>query len=68
MLQNCDQCAPCREGLYRINEILQQIKEKPTEKEVKTLQEIFDVLEKTSLCPFGRTAYMPFKTALEKLF
>lgn len=66
--ENCDQCAPCREGIYRINEILQQTKERPTEEEAKTLSEVFNVLEKTSLCPFGRTAYIPFKTALEKLF
>ncbi len=68
MLQNCDQCTPCREGLYRINEILWKTQNKPTEENIKDLQEIFDVLEKTSLCPFGKTAYLPFKTALEKLF
>ncbi len=72
--ENCDQCAPCREGLYRINEILQEtewaegVKLLRETKEFNSLQEIFDVLEKTSLCPFGRTAYTPFKTALEKLF
>jgi len=60
--ENCDQCTPCREGIYRINEILQKT---PLDKE--TLGEIFAVLEKTSLCPFGRTAYKPFKTTLEKL-
>lgn len=60
--ENCDQCAPCREGLYRIKESLQQ-----PELNKKRLQEIFAVLEKTSLCPFGRTAYLPFKTTLEKL-
>lgn len=70
MMQNCDQCAPCREGLYRINEILQDVqgvKLLAGSKELNSLQEIFNVLEKTSLCPFGRTAYLPFKTALEKL-
>lgn len=61
--ENCGQCAPCREGLYRIKEALQ---EEPLNKE--TLQEFFSVLEKTSLCPYGRTAYIPFKSALEKLF
>lgn len=69
MMQNCDQCVPCREGLYRINEILQ---EQDQEKKISpnsqnNLNEIFAVLEKTSLCPFGRTAYLPFKTAIEKL-
>jgi len=60
--ENCDQCAPCREGLYRLKETLEQ---EPINKE--TLNDIFSVLEKTSLCPFGRTAYIPFKSALEKL-
>ncbi|MDD5738440.1 MAG: NADH-ubiquinone oxidoreductase-F iron-sulfur binding region domain-containing protein [Candidatus Pacebacteria bacterium] len=66
--ENCDQCVPCREGFYRIKEILQQVQGKICENDKQTLQEIFDVLEKTSLCPFGRTAYKPFKSALEKLF
>jgi len=68
MLQNCDHCTPCREGLYRINEALQQNQNNLTKENLKGLQEIFNVLEKTSLCPFGKTAYLPFKTALEKLF
>lgn len=68
MLQNCDQCTPCREGLYRINETLQQIQGNLTESQKETLNEIFAVLEKTSLCPFGKTAYQPFKTILGKLF
>lgn len=65
--ENCDKCAPCREGLYRIKEILQQIEDKPSGSQREALQEIFAVLEKTSLCPFGRTAYIPFKSTLEKL-
>ncbi|MFH0740127.1 MAG: NADH-ubiquinone oxidoreductase-F iron-sulfur binding region domain-containing protein [bacterium] len=73
--ENCDQCAPCREGLYRIKEIVQQAHDKsPQESQPElslqqrqTLQDLFMALKKASLCPFGRTAYLPFKTALEKL-
>lgn len=60
---NCDKCTPCREGLFRINEMLEQDKFDKT-----ALQDIFDALQKTSFCPLGRLAYLPFKTALEKLF
>ena len=60
---NCDQCAPCREGIYRINEMLiKNILDR------STLNNILAVLEKTSLCPFGRMAAVPFKTAMERLF
>ncbi|MEK7103960.1 MAG: NADH-ubiquinone oxidoreductase-F iron-sulfur binding region domain-containing protein [Patescibacteria group bacterium] len=75
--ENCDQCAPCREGLCRIKEVLRQApayaeasagrQDKFSENQKQILNDIFAVLEKTSLCPFGRTAYLPFKTALEKL-
>jgi len=66
--ENCDQCAPCREGFYRIKEIISQSQSNLSENQKQTLSEILNVLEKTSLCPFGRTAQKPFKTALEKLF
>ena len=59
---NCDKCAPCREGVYRIYEML-----KKQELDKNTLAEIFEVMEKTSLCPLGRIAVTPFKTAIDKL-
>lgn len=60
---NCDKCTPCREGLFRISEMLEKEDFNKT-----ALQDIFDVLQKTSFCPLGRLAYLPFKTAMEKLF
>lgn len=59
---NCDRCTPCREGIYRINEMLTSKKFNQT-----ALPDIFAVLEKTSLCPLGRIAVTSFKTAIEKL-
>lgn len=59
---NCDKCVPCREGLYRIHEML---KTKKLDK--KILDELFFVMKETSFCPLGSWAYLPFKTLCEKL-
>lgn len=67
MQENCDKCAPCREGIYRIKEILQQVQDEFCENDKQILEDIFEAMEKTSLCPFGRIAALPFKSALEKL-
>lgn len=60
--ENCDRCTPCREGLHRISEMIK-------EKEInnKVLEDLFFVIEKTSLCPFGTTTLFPIKSALKKL-
>ncbi len=60
--QNCDKCAPCREGLFRIKELLYQ-----NNLDQKILNDIFDALQKTAFCPLGRLAAAPFKTAIAKL-
>jgi NADH:ubiquinone oxidoreductase subunit F (NADH-binding) len=60
---NCDRCLSCREGIYRLNELLASGQSNPA-----ALQDILAALEKTSLCPLGKMAALPFKTALEKLF
>jgi len=63
--ENCDKCAPCREGAFRIKEILE--KKRLTKKDIKTLQDIFEALEQTSLCPLGRMIPKPFKSVLRLL-
>lgn len=62
LAENCDKCTPCREGMYRINEI---ISSKKLDK--KSLQDIFFVMQKTSFCPLGRNAYRPFETLIKKI-
>ena len=67
---NCDKCAPCREGVFRIAQILDKKKTLGPIKDnndLQALKDIFLVLEKTSLCPLGRISVPPFKTAIEKL-
>jgi len=63
--ENCDLCATCREGTFRILEILQ--KEELLSQDKQTLADIFNLLEKASLCPYGRILPRPFKTAIAKL-
>jgi NADH:ubiquinone oxidoreductase subunit F (NADH-binding) len=62
MKGNCDKCVPCREGLYRLSEM---IKKKKLEKEV--LDDLFLIMEETSFCPLGRGASIPFKSLISKV-
>lgn len=57
---NCDKCTPCREGLFRILEMIKN-------KDFSFIDDIFFVMQKTSLCPLGCVAVNPFKTMLEKI-
>ncbi|KPJ55142.1 hypothetical protein AMJ47_01335 [Parcubacteria bacterium DG_72] len=59
---NCDKCTPCREGIYRIDEMINK-----NNLDKKTLDDIYFVLEKTSFCPLGKNAYKPFKTLIKKV-
>ena len=62
---NCDKCLPCREGIFRIAEIVKKGKIDPEDK--KTLEDIFFVLEETSFCALGRGAVVPFRSLINKL-
>ncbi len=62
MKGNCDKCVPCREGLFRIAEMI-----KKKEIDEKVMEEIFFVLEKTSFCALGRGAVVPFRSLINKL-
>lgn len=62
LAENCDKCTPCREGIYRIDEI---VSSKKSDK--KALEDIYFVLERTSLCPLGKNASTPFKTLIKKI-
>lgn len=62
MAQNCDKCVPCREGVYRIREMIEN---KKIDK--KTLDDLYFVLEKTAFCPLGKSVVVPVKTLFEKV-
>ncbi len=57
---NCDKCTPCREGLFRIKEMID-------EKDFSVVDDIFYVMEKTSLCSLGKVAVSPFQTLIKKI-
>ncbi len=59
---NCDKCVPCREGVYRINEMVRTRKI-----DCKILSDLFFVMEQTSFCPLGKGATLPFKSLCNKL-
>jgi NADH:ubiquinone oxidoreductase subunit F (NADH-binding) len=60
--ENCDKCTPCREGIFRIDEMVDN---KNLDK--KVLKKLFFVMEKTSFCPLGKNASCAFKTLIEKI-
>lgn len=62
MEENCDKCVPCREGAYRIAEML---KSKKIDKEL--LNDLFFVLDNTSYCALGRGMAIPFRSLINKI-
>ncbi len=58
--ENCDKCTPCREGLYRIEEMVEK-------RDFQEIEDMFFVMINTSLCPLGRIATNPFKSLLDKI-
>lgn len=60
--ENCDRCTPCREGIYRIREMLRAGKF-----DQQILNELFFVLEKTSFCSLGKAIAVPIKSYYEKI-
>ena len=62
LVANCDKCTPCREGIYRIG---QMVKKGKIDK--KALADIFFVLENTSFCALGRGSVLPLKSLINKL-
>lgn len=59
---NCDKCAPCREGVYRIKEIL-----KGEKINYDGLKNILFVLETTSFCALGKNVSRPFNSLISKV-
>ncbi len=62
MEQNCDKCTPCREGTYRL---LQMIKDRQFDE--KVLDDLLFVLEHTSFCALGKMVVVPIRSTFNKL-
>ncbi|MFZ3057781.1 MAG: NADH-ubiquinone oxidoreductase-F iron-sulfur binding region domain-containing protein [Minisyncoccales bacterium] len=61
-LGNCDKCVPCREGAYRLYEM---VKTKKLDYDV--LDELFLSLRESSFCALGRGIPVPFISLIEKV-
>ncbi|MDD3032749.1 MAG: NADH-ubiquinone oxidoreductase-F iron-sulfur binding region domain-containing protein [Candidatus Pacebacteria bacterium] len=59
---NCDKCTACREGTYRILEMI-----KTRKLDLKVLEEMFLTLEKTSFCALGKSIPTPFRSLINKV-
>lgn len=62
MEENCDKCVPCREGVYRISEM---VKGRKLDREF--LDDLFFTLESTSFCSMGKTVPTPFRSLINKI-
>ena len=60
--ENCDKCTPCREGTFRILDMV-----KTRNLDMEKLNELFLVLDTTSFCPLGKGMSAPYKTLIEKV-
>lgn len=63
--ESCGKCVPCREGIKRMRQILDDITEgKGEERDIELLERIAATLKDTSLCALGATAANPVLTTL----
>lgn len=65
MTESCGKCIPCRVGTYQMHRILSAITEmSATEQDLKTLEELCDLVKHTSLCGLGQSAPNPVLSTL----
>lgn len=64
-LESCGKCTPCREGTYRLHEIMERIVSGKGESEdLRELKTLAIVVSKASLCGLGRSAPQPLLSLL----
>ena len=64
--ESCGACAPCRLGNVRLEEILDRIcAGEGTEADLDRLEQLADVVRRTTLCGLGQTAPNPVLSTLE---
>jgi NADH-quinone oxidoreductase subunit F len=63
--ESCGKCTPCREGLYQMGEILDDVSGgRGTELQLDMLRQLADVMRDASLCALGQTAANPVLSSL----
>ena len=64
--ESCGKCTPCREGNFRVLQILNKIISKTaTKKDMECLEDLANFINKTSLCGLGQASNIHIKTALQ---
>jgi NADH-quinone oxidoreductase subunit F len=61
---NCGRCVPCREGSAQLADLLREVYEGTVPAD--RIDELARVMERSSLCQFGRDVPRPARTALER--
>lgn len=63
--ESCGKCTPCREGTFRMQDILERITTgKANMEDLDQLEELAHVMHDTSLCGLGQTASNPVQSTL----
>ncbi|MFO7750587.1 MAG: NADH-quinone oxidoreductase subunit NuoF [Desulfobacteraceae bacterium] len=64
--ESCGKCTPCREGTFRMLDILEKIcAGKGEPKDIKDLEDLSHVIHQSALCGLGQTAANPVLSALK---
>ncbi len=64
--ESCGKCAPCREGSYRVAEIMDRFAEgKGSHADIEKINNLSDVLGMACFCPLGQSVCVAIKSALE---
>ena len=64
--ESCGKCTPCREGTFRMLEILEKIcAGKGEPKDITDLEDLSHVIHQSALCGLGQTAANPVLSALK---
>jgi bidirectional [NiFe] hydrogenase diaphorase subunit len=65
MEESCGKCVPCRAGTAQMHHILTKMQEgKATQRDLKLLEELCDMVKNTSLCGLGQSAPNPVVSTL----
>lgn len=66
--ESCGKCVPCREGTFRLHELVKRFEDKVIcERDKIAIRDILWTLENTTFCPLGKFAATAFRDVIEKL-
>ena len=66
--ESCGKCVPCREGTFRLHEIVERLADgEISERDKEAIEDILWTLENTTFCPLGKFAATAVRDAVDKL-